>query len=81
MNFCNFISNMRHESRFVTLAPMRHGCEERRVGLDEQSLQRQLADDLALLFRVFVCDRSGYPDVEIDSNGFLRGFEVPVVGV
>ncbi len=31
VNFCNFISNIRHKSRLVTLAALRDGCEKGRI--------------------------------------------------
>ena len=61
VNFCNFISNMRHESRFVAFAALWDG----RVGFDEQPIERQLADDLTLFFGVFIRDRTGNADIEI----------------
>src|ERR1044072_2440932 len=44
MNFCNFLSNMRDESRFVAVASMGDRRQEGRIGFDEKPLQRQLAD-------------------------------------
>src|SRR5215510_13663325 len=48
VDFCNFISNIGDESRFVALASMWDRREKRRVCFDEQPLQRQLVDDLTL---------------------------------
>jgi hypothetical protein len=65
VNFCNFISNVRHKSRFVAFAALRDRCKERRIGLDKKPLERQLADDLTLLFGVFVGDGSCDTNIEI----------------
>ena len=82
VDFCNFISNMRHKGRFVAFAAMRDRGQEGRVGFDQEPVKRQLADDLTLFFRVFIGDRSGDAD---DRNSapmrFLRGFEIPIEGM
>src|SRR5512134_3007792 len=46
VNFCNFISNIRDESRFVALASVRDRRQKWRIGLDQNSFQRQLTDNL-----------------------------------
>src|SRR6266508_2409516 len=81
VNFCNFISNVCHESRFIALASMWNRCQKRGVGFDEQPLQRQLADDLTLLLRVFIRNGSCNTNVEIEFNRFLRGFKVAIKGM
>src|SRR3970282_1992214 len=81
MNFCNFISNIRHKSRFVALAALRDGGKERRIGLDEKPLKRQLSDDLTFLFRVFVRNGSRDAEVEIERNRLSRRFEISVIGM
>ena len=40
VNFCNFISNMRYECRFVAFAALRDRGKEGRVGFDEQPIER-----------------------------------------
>src|SRR3989304_973649 len=81
MNFCNFISNIRHKSRFVALAALRDGGKERRIGLAEKPLQRQLADDLTFLLRVFVRNRSRDADVEMEIYRLLCCFKISVIGM
>ena len=81
MNFCNFISNMRHECRFVAFAPVRHRRQERRIGFDQQSIQWDLADDLTFLLRVFLRDRSCHADGKVQGDGFLRGLQTSVEGM
>src|SRR5687768_18622108 len=65
MNFCNFISNVCHKSRFVALAALRDRAKERRIGLEEKPLEWQLADDLTLLLCVFIGDRPCDADIEV----------------
>src|SRR5215207_1344113 len=72
VNFCNFISNVRHKSRFIAFATLRDGGKERRIGFDQKPLKGQLADDLTLLFGIFIRHRSGNTDKEIESQGSLR---------
>src|SRR6478672_2483765 len=78
MNFCNFISNVRNECRFIALASMWDGGKKGCIRFDKQPFERQLADDLTLFFGVFVRHRTGNTNVEIESNGFLCCFKVSV---
>src|SRR5215208_3120988 len=81
VNFCNFISNIRHKSGFVALAPLWYGGQERRIGLDEKPLERQLADDLAFLFRVLIGDGASNADIEMQSDCAFCCFKISVKGM
>src|SRR5512139_996499 len=74
MNFCNFISNIRDESGFVPLAPMWDRGEKRRIRLDEQPLERKLADNSTLFLGVFIRHGSGDTDIKIEIQSFLCRF-------
>src|SRR5215208_8249722 len=78
VNFCNFISNIRHESRFVALAPMWDRGKKRRVGLNKHPLQGQLADDLTLFFGVFIRHRPCNTDIEMEIKRFLGRLQVAI---
>ena len=72
---------MRYECRFVAFAALRDRGKEGCIGFDQQPIERQLADDLTLLFRVFIRDGSGDADIEIELQRFLCGFEIAIVGM
>ena len=50
------------------------GSRNGAVGFDQQPIQRQLADDLTLLFRVFIRDGSRDADVEIELQSLFVRF-------
>ncbi len=58
------IDHVRDPSGLVATATVRHGREQRRVGLDEQAFERKSGGDLAQLRGVLEGQDSGERDVE-----------------
>src|SRR5690242_8605588 len=56
VDFCYSISNVQNVRGFVPFFTNRNRGQKGRIRLDQQPIQRQLADDFALFFGIFVGD-------------------------